>query len=286
MDPTAPLAWQPNPDAWILVVALGGGYLYALAAWGPRFARGRRAATGRQRSWFFAGLAVLWVAADYPLHGLSDTLFSAHMLQHLLFSFVAVPMMMLGTPGWLFRRLLSPAPVKLVWRVITKPLPALLVFNFWIALYHWPAFVNASVANDLVHFAVHVAWVGTAVVMWWPVLSPLPELPHLSYPGRMLYLFGQSIVPTVPASFLTLGDSVLYASYRTTTMPFGLDPLVDQQMAGLIMKVGGGFLIWGIIMVLFFRWSAEQESGGPDHLYWRDLEPELEPRELARPRRG
>jgi len=276
-------AWQPHPDAWLLVVALGGGYLYALAAWGPRYAPGRRPATRRQKAWFFGGVLALWVAADYPIHGLSEVLFSVHMVQHLLLSLVAAPMMILGTPGWLWRRLLSPRPVRVVWGAITKPLPALLLFNFWVLLYHWPALVDASVGNDLIHFFTHVGWVLGGLVMWWPVLSPLPELPHLSYPGRMAYLFGQSILPTIPASFMTLGETVLYDSYRTATMPWGLEPFVDQQMAGLVMKIGGGFLLWGIITVLFFRWASLHDSGGPDHLYWRDLEPELEDRELAQP---
>src|SRR5690606_26995308 len=205
---------------------------YALSAWGPRAVPGRRPATRRQKAWFLSGAAVLWIGADYPIHGLSDVLFSVHMVQHLLFSLVATPMLILGTPGWLWRRLLSPAPVRLVWGVITKPLPALLLYNFWVALYHWPVIVDASVANDLFHFFTHVVWVVAGVVMWWPVLSPLPELPHLSYPGRMAYLFGQSILPTIPASFMTLGTSVLYDSYRVAAMPWGLEAYVDQQMAG------------------------------------------------------
>jgi putative membrane protein len=120
-----------------------------------------------------------------------------------------------------------------------------------------------------------VVWVVAALVMWWPVLSPLPEFPHVSYPARMLYLFGQSIVPTVPASFLTFSTVLLYSAYRTATTPYGLDPIIDQQLAGLVMKIGGGFLLWIVIATLFFRWSSEERSGAPDVLYWRDIEPEL-----------
>jgi putative membrane protein len=132
------------------------------------------------------------------------------------------------------------------------------------------------VANDAFHLLAHVGWMAAALVMWWPVLSPLPELPHLSAPGRMLYLFGQSIVPTVPASFLTFGESLLYSTYLSSPMTFGVDPIADQQIAGLLMKVAGGFFIWGVIAVIFFRWSSAEETGAPDRLYWRDLEPGLE----------
>jgi putative membrane protein len=277
----SPFAWQPHPDAWLLVVLLLGGYLYALSAWGPRYAPGRRPATPRQRACFLLGVLALWVAADWPLHGLATRLFSAHMFQHLLFSLVAAPLFILGTPGWLLRRLLRPRPVQAVWRQLTRPLPALIVFNVWIAAYHSPALVNLSVRNDLAHFLMHILWVAVSLVMWWPILSPLPEFPHLSYPARMAYLFGQSIVPTVPASFLTLTDHLLYGEYERSPLLWGLSHVEDQQIAGLLMKVGGGFLIWGVIAVMFFRWNHEQETGGPDLLYWRDIEPDLEPRQVT-----
>jgi putative membrane protein len=270
-------SWQPHPDAWVLVLLLGGGYLYALAIWGHRYAPGQRATTRRQRRWFLAGLAVLWLGADWPIHHVADTLFSVHMLQHMLFSLVAAPLLILGMPGWLLRKLLAPKPVLATFRFLTQPVIALLLFNGWVAAYHWPVLVNLSVHNDLVHFVTHVVWVVTAVIMWWPVLSPLPELPHLSYPARGAYLFAQSLVPTVPASFLTFSHTTIYSAYATApSLWWGISPLADQQWAGLLMKIGGGLLLWGVIAVLFFRWAKEEETGGPDFLYWRDLEPELQ----------
>lgn len=270
------LGWRPHIDVWLLVAGLLAGYWYALAAWGPRHVPGRRPATRQQRLCFLSGVAALWVGADWPVHALADELFSVHMLQHTLFALVAAPLLILGTPGWLLRRLLRPRPVFAAVRFLTRPLVALVVFNVWVAAYHWPALVNLSVRSDAFHFGAHIAWVVTALMMWWPVLSPLPELPHLSYPVRMIYLFAQSIVPTVPASFLTFGERPLYRAYEATTPLLGLSALQDQQIAGLLMKIGGGLLLWSVIAVLFFRWSHEEETGGPDILYWRDLEPDLD----------
>lgn len=270
------LQWEPHPDAWLLIVVLLGGYLYALSAWGPRFAPGRPAATTRQRLSFYAGIATIWLAADWPVKPLAEALFSAHMAQHLVFSLISAPLILLGMPGWLLRRLLSPAPVARIWAVLTRPVVALVIFNGWIVLYHWPQVVNLSVTNDGFHLLAHVGWMVASLIMWWPVLSPLPELPHLSTPARMVYLFGQSIVPTVPASFLTFGHSLLYRTYAQAPAALGIDPITDQQVAGLLMKIGGGFFIWGVIGVMFFRWSAEQERAVPDRIYWRDLDPDLE----------
>lgn len=277
MSPANPLRWQPHPDAWLLGILLLGGYFYAMAAWGPSLAPGRAPASRRHKQAFVAGVATLWLASDYPIHGLSEELFSVHMLQHTIYSLISAPLLILGVPGWLWRKLLSPRPVQAVWRVATKPLIALAIFNGWIVIYHSPMMVNTSVHSEVLHFLMHIAWVVTALVMWWPVLSPLPEFPHLSQAGRMLFLFAQSIVPTVPASFLTFSHAPVYGAYDTATRAFGLGVIDDQQIAGLLMKIGGGFLIWGVIAVLFFRWATQERTGGPDPLYWRDLEAGLEP---------
>lgn len=276
--PADAFSWQPHPDAWLLAVALLGGYLYTLSAWGPTHAPGRRAATAHQRLCFFAGVAVLWIASDWPIHSIAeDYLFSVHMVQHMLFLYAAPPLLILGTPGWLWRRLLRPAPVWSTARLLTKPLVAVVAVNAFIAATHWPVVVDASVRVTAFHLALHVATVVLGVVLWWPVLSPLQELPHLSYPGRMAYLFAHSIVPTVPASFLTFSEGPLYAAYAEAPRLWAFMTVIeDQQIAGLLMKIGGGLILWGTIAVLFFRWASESESGGPDALYWRDLQGDVE----------
>ena len=89
----------------------------------------------------------------------------------------------------------------------------------------------------------------SALVMWWPVLSPLPEMPPLPAPGQMLYLFLQSLAPTIPASFLTFGTRPLYPVYATFPRISGFGVLTDQLIAGLIMKLVGGLILWGFIAV-------------------------------------
>jgi len=277
------LRYQPHPDVWLLVVAVYGGYLYALSTWGPRFAPGRRPATRSQLICFTLGIAFIWIAADYPVHDLAeDYLYSVHMLQHMAFQFVGPPLLILGMPGWLLRRLLSPRPVAAAVRFVTRPLAALAIVNLLVAFQHTPTFVNATVRNGALHLLAHVVIVAFGLIMWWPVLSPLPELPHSTYPARMAYLFAHSIVPTVPASFLTFTTRPLYETYASfPRIAQILDPVTDQQLAGLTMKILGGLLLWAVIAALFFRWHHEEETGGPDVLYWRDLEHDLSRGELT-----
>lgn len=276
VDLSAALRYQAHPDAWLLALVLGGGYLYLLRAWGPRLAPEALArsgyATRAQKRQFAAGVVLFLLGASWPLHGLGeDYLYSAHMVQHLLFQLLAAPLLLLGTPAWLLRALLRPAWLAAVVRTASKPLVAVLIVNSFVAVAHTPFWVEASVGNGLFHLFTHMLWVVVGLVMWWPVLSPLPELPHYSYLGRMGYLFSHSIVPTVPASFLTFSSEPLYPSYvGAPRLAEWLDPITDLQIAGLLMKIGGGLLLWAVIAVLFFRWAREDADGGPDFLYWRD----------------
>src|SRR6266498_5730279 len=190
-----------------------------------------------------------------------------HMVKHLVLSMVASPLLLLGTPAWMLRAILRPpsALFRTV-RFLARFLPALLVFNVVLVLTHWPTIVDASLENHALHFLVHALIFTTALLIWMPVLSPLPEIPRLSPPPRMIFLFLQSVVPTIPASFLTFGSSPLYHFYEHVPHLWGLSTLEDQQTAGLIMKIGAGLLLWMIIAVVFFRWASEEERANtPRH---------------------
>ena len=119
---------------------------------------------------------------------------------------------------------------------------------------------------------MHVLLFSTALLMWMPVLSPIVEIRRLSYPAQMLYLFAQSIVPTVPASFLTFGDGPLYRVYEDLPRLWGISAIADQRMAGLVMKILGGLILWAVIAVLFFRWAKLHEETGTDEESWREVE--------------
>jgi putative membrane protein len=112
--------------------------------------------------------------------------------------------------------------------------------------------------------------------MWCPVVAPLPEMRPLSAPAQMLYLFLQSIVPTVPSAFLIFADSPIYKFYEHVPRLWGLSAGEDQRIAGLIMKLAGGALLWMIIAVLFFKWHSAEEENERQALRWRNLERELD----------
>jgi putative membrane protein len=147
---------------------------------------------------------------------------------------------------------------------------------------HWPLVVDAALRSGWVHLAIHTLLFVSSLIVWMPVVSPLPEIPRLAPVLRMLYLFTWSIVPTVPASFLTFGADPLYSFYEDVPHLFGLTTLADQQLAGLIMKIGAGLLLWMIIAVVFFRWAAEEDRANTPRHGLDELDRELSEMGLRR----
>jgi putative membrane protein len=263
---------------WLILGWVEGAYLISVrrhARERPSEDRNRK----RQTRFFSVGMLVLWIGADWPIHDLAERyLYSIHMFQHLLFTLVAPPLLLAGIPAWMMRSVLRPKLVRDLWRFLTRPVVALVVFNGVLLFTHWPALVDRAVGNELMHFSLHLLLVSAAVVMWWPVMSPLPEMPALTPPGQMMYLFLQSLAPTIPASFLTFGHTLIYPVYGTFPRIWGISALTDQLLAGLEMKILGGFVLWGFITVIFFRWHAREERDGWDALSMRNVDAEVRAR--------
>lgn len=247
--------WDLHPSVVIGLVLLGGLYV---------FLGGHRSA--RRHVTSFAGaLVVLFLALNGPLHNLSDEyLFSAHMAQHLVLTLVFPPLLLYGTPAAVVRTLLRRGWVGALGRFLTRPLIAAALFTAPIVLWHNPPFYDAALRDHNLHVLQHLVFLTTAVLMWWPVLSPVPELPRLSYPGQMVYLFLLGIPMSVTGALITLADRALYPFYAAAPRVWGLTPLADQQIGGLLMWVLGSFVLWGAMTVIWFRWSVWSDRGAED----------------------
>ncbi len=264
-------AWHPHPDVWAVVFLLGFGYAYAIRRIGPYLDIEGPLVTRRQVSLYALGLVSLWAVSDWPFHDIAEQqLFLFHMVEHMVLALVATPLLIIGTPDWLLRRVFANPRLLPAIQPLTRPLAAFFIFNGILVGIHWPQIVDLMVTSSLYHFAIHALLIGASAVMWLPVLSPIPEVKQLSPPVRMLYLFAHSLLPTVPASFLTFGREPLYRFYAEVAPHrlWGIDAITDQTLAGLVMKLGGGAILWGVIVVVWFRWYAYEQQ-------WEALEREL-----------
>ena len=215
-----------------------------------------------QRATFFAALALIFLSLNGWLHDLSDGyLFSAHMVQHLVLTLVAPPMLVMGTPGWMLRPALARRGVGPVARFLTAPAHCFVIFNVVLAAWHLPPMYELAMTHHSIHIVQHLCFMTAAVLMWWPVLSPLPELPRLPYPGQMLYLFLMSIPMSLVAICIGYSGRLLYPSYASAPRIWGITPMMDQMLGALIMWIPGGLFFFVIISVVFFRW---QQTNGDE----------------------
>jgi putative membrane protein len=256
-----PWRFVPHPEVWFTIGVAAAAYWYVLTRIGPRLVGpGQRVASKRQVWCFATGLLTLYVASSWPIHDWAEQyLYSVHMVEHMLISLVAPPLLLLGLPAWLVRWILRPRWASGSVRVLARPLVAGVIFNSVIAIGHAPFYVNYTLYHHFWHFWAHLLLFGVSMLMWFPVVNTLPEYPRMNRPVKMLYLFLQSVIPNVPVAFLAFATGVVYTYYASVPRPFSMGVISDQQFASAIMKVGGTFLLWGIILVVFFRWSAEQE---------------------------
>ena len=260
MSSPPPFAWTSGELHADVVLGVGAVALAYALAW----ARGARAELGRPAR-FMASLLVLLVTLNGPLHDLSDYyLFSAHMVQHLLLTLVVPPLLLAGTPpsmaDALVRRLGRARPLEAMMRAGTRPVPALALYAVALIGWHLPGPYNAALEHHRLHILEHLVLIATALVAWWPVLSPSVRLPRLHYGAQILYLFAFGIPMTVVAAMITGAEHTLYPFYAAAPRLFGVTPLADQRLGGLIMWVPAGLIPLVAFTVVFFRWVAAEDD--------------------------
>ncbi len=259
-----PWRWQAHPEVWFLVLAILACGWWAVRVIGPRVVpAGQPVATTFQRRAFVAATVLLLASADWPVHDIAEAhLYSVHMVQHMAITFIVPPLYLLATPAWLVRLLLleGGAGSRLV-RRMAHPVVAGVVFNALVAITHWSGVVQLSFDSGMFHYSLHLVLFLSALLMWVPVAAPLPEL-RISLPGQMIYLFLMSIIPTIPAAWLTFAEGVVYGHYDDGFQMWGVSVQSDQQVAGLIMKLLGGFYLWGIIILKFIGYSRIHRRDG------------------------
>ena len=252
--------WHGHPNVLIGLAVLEGAYLMGVGPLRERYGLATKS-NPRQAATFTAGVLVIFVALLSPIHVLSDGyLFSAHMVQHVLLTLVAPPLLVLGTPDWLIRPLLRPNRAFWLARWATHPVIAFVSFSLIFSIWHMPVLYHTSVTNHGVHIFEHLLFVASAVLLWWPITSNMPELPRLSYPMQMLYLFLLSVAQIIVFAPITFSREPLYQWYVNAPRIWDISPVVDQQLGAIIMKIGSGAIFMVLIIVAFFKWFSHEEE--------------------------
>jgi putative membrane protein len=248
-------SFRAYPGIWLSVVALVVPYLVAMQRrTGPNPRRARHTAA------FLAGVAVYWIATDWPLGTLgAGYLASAHMVQYLLYSLGAAPLILLGIPEWMARRVVGRLRIYRAVGFLSRPLAAGLIFNAVLLATHAPMTVDALRSNQLGSFALDATWLLAGLLLWMPIISPMPEMRPASYGTRMVYLFlAAQVIPMIPGGFLTFSEFPLYRTYELAPRIGGFTAGHDQALAGALMKVGGVPIVWGTMFALMVKWARSE----------------------------
>jgi len=256
------IGWRAHPEVWVLIIGLG-----ALAWYGTKVLQPKAAAAGfgtisrRQKAWFLAATLGVWAASDWPVHDVGEEyLYVVHMVQHLLISMLIPGMFMLSMPRWLFDLLVPEGGrARALAQKASRPIAAGLMFNALTIGLHFPGVVQLSFDNGAFHYAVHLLVFVAGLLMWAPIIGPVEEwrLPPI---GQCIFLFMMSIVPTVPSGWLIFAENVVYQHYDTVDRLWGFNAINDQQAAGVVMKLVGGFFLWAVIVVIFARWASAESA--------------------------
>ena len=214
------------------------------------------------------------------MHDLAEEyLYSMHMFQHMALSYFMPPLVLLAIPKWMFDAVFGSGKTRTVINWLAKPVIAGVAFNVVVMITHIPALVNQSVNNGLLHYSLHILLVTTALLVWLPICGPDTQR-QLKSGGKMIYLFLMSVIPTVPAAWLTFAEGAVYKHYDIAVRVWGLSVTTDQQIAGAVMKTGGAVFLWSIVVFLFFKrfssgFAADQSyrnnSSVEDVLTYKDV---------------
>jgi putative membrane protein len=167
---------------------------------------------------------------------------------------------LLGLSQEMLRPLFRPEPVRRVGQVVTNPVftATLFIVNMW--FWHVPPVYEEALNQLPVHIMMHVLFMGTGLLFWWPVVQPLPDLGHLGDGGRLLYLFATGMPMGLLALLFFASDTVIYSYYQQVNPLWGIGPKDDQQVAGLIMGALGEAASFAAITLLFFRFLDREEA--------------------------
>lgn len=278
-----------SPVTLIVIILIAVAYLGIVGPYRTKlFAESEPVPVGKMVS-FLLGLFIYYMAHGGPIDLLGHLMFSAHMTAMSLAYLIAPPLMLIGIPGWMLRPLLKFRGVKKVLTTITHPMITVFVFNILFSFYHMPKIHDYVMTHFTVHSLFFFVLLFTAFMMWWPIVSPLPELYEMSELKKMAYIFANGVLITPACALLIFADSAIFATYsdpvawanamgycvsanaQELLQNFAngpqffllLDAQEDQQLGGVIMKVVQEITYGAALAYVFFTWYGRERADDP-----------------------
>lgn len=287
--------WSPLFLAFMLLVT--AGYFLVTGPLSSRFEGHEPVSFGR-KTLFVSGMLALYLAQGGPISLLGHTMFSFHMVSMAMSYLVAVPLLILGIPVWLWRAIDKVNPFKRL-AFLAHPIVAAVVFNGLFSLYHFPAIHDFVMLNFWVHRLYFLILFIAALLMWWAIIQPIPEKDKTTGLIKMAYIFLNMVLLTPACALIIFSSEPMYATFNDPVVwakamgycipgdtsylldQFGgpeffgyLDPAIDQRVGGIIMKFFQEVIFASMLAYVFFHWynrESKEDDPLPDELPTREL---------------
>ncbi|KQL48895.1 cytochrome C oxidase assembly protein [Brevibacillus choshinensis] len=270
-----------NPELIVLTALLGIAYFSFIGPLRHTFAHATPVPLGK-KCLFAAGLLLFYFGMGSPLNVAGHFLFSAHMLQQSMLYLVMPLLMLAGTPAWLLRPLIERKWSRKLLSVFSHPIPAVLLFNALFSFYHMPVILDMAMNQLAMHNLIHLLLLLSALLMWMPVIAPLPEIHRLTELQKLAYIFANGVLITPACALIIFSATPLYDTYVSgPTMlcaPFfsapidksmfavPLQALDDQRLGGIIMKLMQELTYGSVLAYVFASWYRKEKDQPDDQL--------------------
>jgi cytochrome c oxidase assembly factor CtaG len=258
------LSWSFNPLVTVGLLATAIAYLQARR----RLVAGGVAWPARRTAYFLSGIGALALALLSPVEAYDTVLFSVHVVQHMLLTMVAAPLLALGAPITLALRVARGSTRRRMVRVLHSPplrvaghpLVAWVLFTLTLyGLYFSPLF-DLTLRQPLVHDLVHLHFIAVGLLFWWPLVGLDPSRWRLPHIARLLFVF--LMVPFHAFLGVAIMNSgrVLAPALESFQRSWGPTPLADQQAGGAILWGAGDLIALTAVLGILISWASYEEK--------------------------
>ncbi|WP_217585707.1 cytochrome c oxidase assembly factor CtaG [Lentibacillus saliphilus] len=273
-----------SPYFFLFVLTLGIAYYLITGPYRKSFSTEAEKPTSKQQVYFYTALILLYVVKGGPVDLLSHIMLTAHMTQMAIYYLVFPILILKSVPEWIWIKVTNLSVIKPIFKLVTKPLISLLLFNALFSLYHLPAVFNFAKSGQLEHTSMSLLILFSAFVMWWPIVAPIKQQDTISPLLKMGYIVGGSVLITPACVLIIFSDVPLYSTYSSQgawiqalslcvpgnvldglqfpisgpEMFSSMNILEDQQLGGIVMKIMQEIVYGTMIGRIFFKWFNKE----------------------------
>jgi len=279
-----------SPYLFVFTLLVFAIYLLVTIKWRDRF-EDSQPLSKKELSAFLIGLVLFYTVKGSPIDLIGHILFSVHMVQMALLLMLIPPLLIVGIPTWVWKKLLTFSIISKVFRFFTKPLLALIVFSGLFSIYHIPIMLDTIKLNDWYHSLFTIILFMSAIFLFWPIMNKLNEDHQVHGLKKIGYIVGSAILITPACALIIFSSEPLYATYSngdawlkamelcvptdtmSTLVSSGLSgpelftnmPAVeDQQLGGVIMKIIQEIIYGVLLAIIFFQWYKNEQDNAEE----------------------